>query len=154
MSLTNLRIATHLKLETTCDLERVTEFKYVYLVVFSKELKRRPTFVSKQAIAPAITKPVLRAKEIREALTPILASAPLKTESTYTVLKMWDNGSSYLGDRVISVLVIEVGTRRPPFWTSVFEKQNIRETDVLTYGYNHRMVKVNQEAEVAHSIYL
>ena len=154
MSLTNLRIASHLKLEAACDMERVVEFRHVYLVVFTKEIKRRPTFISKKAIAPAKPKPVIRTKQITKALTSILSSAPIKTESTYCVLKTCDNGSSYLGDRVISVLVSETGTRRAPFWNSVFLKQNINKGDLLTYGFNHRMIKVNQESEVAHSIYL
>ena len=151
MSLTNLRIANYLELETTCNMERVREFQYVYLIVFTKELKRRPIFVSKKAIAPVREKPILRAKPI----TPITVSAAaIKTESTYLVLKTWDNNSSYLGDRVISILVIERGTRRPPFWQSVFEKQNIKKGDILREGNNGRLVNVKQGVEVEHSVFL
>ena len=154
MSLTNLRLANYLELETTCDMELVREFQYVYLVVFAKELKRRPTFISKKAIAPVKQRPILRTTKvnIREALRPV--SVPETKETTYTVLKTWDNGSSYLGDRVISVLVIERETRRSAFWTSVFEKQCIEKGDVLREGNNSRLVKVNQGAELEHSIYL
>ena len=157
MSLTNLKIARHLQLESTCDIEYIREWKHIFLVVFTKELKRHPTFVSKIAIAPVKQRPILRTTKvnIREALRPITVFVPETKETTYTVLKTWDNGSSYLGDRVISVLVIERGSRRPPFWQSVFLKQCIEKGDVLREGNNARLVKVNQGAnELEHSIYL
>ena len=160
----NLAIANHLGLEATQEILYVREFKYVYLVVFVKGLCRRPTFVSKQVkqildaifkpmdvgVALGTPKPILRAKPS----TPIVVSVPETKETTYTVLRTWDNGSSYLGNRVISVLVSEVGTRRPAFWASVFLKQCIEKGDVLREGNNSRLVKVNQGAELEHSIYL
>ncbi|WP_319418879.1 hypothetical protein [Pleurocapsa sp. FMAR1] len=150
MSLTNLRIANYLELETTCNMERVREFQYVYLIVFTKELKRRPIFVSKKAIAPVREKPILRAKPI----TPVFVSVPETREAIYTVLKVWDNGSSYRGDHVHSVLIIERGSRRAPFWASVFEKQCIDRGDVLRKSDNGRLVKVQGADELEHSIYL
>lgn len=135
MSLTNLAIAKHLKLESTCYMERVVEFQHVYLVVFA--FRRRPTFVSRKAIAQpkTVVKPILRKQQPIPVVTPEC--------EVYRVVKTWDNGGRYSAGRVISVLIQPVDCSERPFWESVMLSQGIERNDILKRGRGRCLVKVN-----------
>jgi hypothetical protein len=49
----------------------------------------------------------------------------------YRVVKTWDNGTTYLGSRVESVLIKPIDNSRKPHWESVIKSQQIQRNDVL-----------------------
>ena len=69
---------------------------------------------------------------------------PQPQPSLYRVVKTWDNGSSWYGDRVISVLVQPVDNSEKPYWESVFLHQGIQRGDLLREGSGGRLVKANR----------
>ncbi len=69
---------------------------------------------------------------------------PQPETKLYRVVKTWDNGSSWYGDRVISVLVQPVDNSEKPYWESVFLHQGIQRGDLLRRGAGRRLVKANR----------
>ena len=154
MSLTNIYIAKQLGYESTCDLEYVREWAYVYFV---KPVTGNCTLVSKRAIAAVkasyevtkvVAKPVLKPKP-KTVIKPIVRRNPVivpveKHECEfYRVVKTWDNKSSFSGGRVISVLVQPVDYSETPFWESVMLSQSIERDDILKRGLGRHFVKAN-----------
>lgn len=82
-----------------------------------------------------------------------LKSEVCNLKSLYRVLKTWDNGSSWYGDRVISVLVQNTNNREKPWWSSVFLAQGIHRGDILRFGSGDRFVKTDLDYGQAVGLY-
>ena len=74
-------------------------------------------------------------------------------ESLFRVVKTWDNYSSYLGDRIISVLVQNVKNNEKPWWDNVFLHQDIKAGDILSVGYGGSLIKTDLDYAQAVSLY-
>lgn len=62
-------------------------------------------------------------------------------EERYTVIKVWDNGGTWLGSRVESVLIRPCNSRQKPWWESVIKSQQIEQGDTLKRGLGEYLVK-------------
>lgn len=83
----------------------------------------------------------VKSSKVKPTLRPKPKATSTDTER-YRVVRTWDNGSTYLGSRVESVLIQPLDHSRKPHWESVIKSQQIQPNDVLKRGRGDFLVKV------------
>lgn len=102
----------------------------------SKKLFTRGRVKTRKIVKSATEKPRLKQRE----------------KLLYRVCKVWDQGSRYYGNRVVSVLTQRVGTGEKPQWDWIFLAEGVKRDDIVERNGTY-IVKSQQTYAEAMGLY-